>query len=347
LTLIRGDLLQNWQTTLPSDAPNHFLVNIQENQLQPLQEFFKQNDILQPSVYPMVRGRITSINGSIVMPDNYSNARAKRLLKREFNLSWANEIRSDNQIIDGEWWQSRDKGKAVLSLEKGVAKAIGVKLGDTLTFDIAGSTFSAEVSSIRKVDWDSFRVNFFAVTPPGVLEEYPTSYITSFYLPENQMDMMNQLIMAFPNFLVIDVATIITQVQKVIEQVTKAIEFVFLFTLLSGVIVLYAAVISTQDERIYEAAIFRTLGAKRRQLISAWAVEFAILGGLSGLFASMGASALGYAIGRFALNLPYTFNIWIWLIGLLVGVIGVVAAGMIGTRSALTSPPIMVLRGVS
>ena len=347
LTLIRGDLLQNWHTTLPSDAPNHFLVNIQENQLEPLQEFFKQNDVLQPSVYPMVRGRITSINGSIVVPDNYSNTRAQRLLKREFNLSWANEIRSDNQIIDGEWWQAIDKGKTVLSLEQGVAKAIGVKLGDTLTFDIAGSTFSAEVSSIRKVDWDSFRVNFFAVTPPGVLEEYPTSYITSFYLPQNRMDMMNQLVIAFPNFLVIDVATIITQVQKVIEQVTKAIEFVFLFTLLSGLIVLYAAVISTQDERIHEAAIFRTLGAKRSQLISTWIVEFAILGGLSGLFASMGASALGYAIGRFTLNLPYTFNIWIWLIGLFVGVIGVVAAGMLGTRSALTSPPITVLRRVS
>ena len=159
--------------------------------------------------------------------------------------------------------------------------------------------------------------------------------------------MMSQLVIAFPNFLVIDVATIIAQVQKVIEQVTKAIEFVFLFTLLSGLIVLYAAVISTQDERIHEAAIFRTLGAKRSQLISTWIVEFAILGGLSGLFASMGASALGYAIGRFTLNLPYTFNIWIWLIGLFVGVIGVVAAGMLGTRSALTSPPITVLRRVS
>jgi putative ABC transport system permease protein len=346
LALIRGDLLQNWHTSLPSDTPNRFLVNIQEDQLQSLQEFFRQHDVLQPSVHPMVRGRLTSINGSIVLSDNYSNTRAKRLVKREFNLSWASEIRSDNQIIDGKWWQSGDTGKAVLSMEEGVAKAIGVQLGDTLAFDIAGSTFSAVVSSIRKVDWDSFRVNFFAVTPPGVLEKYPTSYITSFYLPQNQMDMMNQLVIAFPNFLVIDVATIITQVQKVIEQVTKAIEFVFLFTLLAGVVVLYAAVISTQDERIYEAAIFRTLGAKRRQLISAWVVEFAILGGLSGLFASMGASALGYVIGKYTLNLPYTFNVWIWLIGIFAGVIGVVAAGMMGTRSALTSPPIMVLRRI-
>ena len=347
LTLIRSDLLQNWQTSLPSDTPNRFLVNIQEYQLQPLQAFFRQNDVLQPSVYPMVRGRLTSINGKLVLPDSYSNARAKRLVKREFNLSWASKIRSDNQIIEGKWWQSGDTGKAILSMEEGVAKAIGVQLGDRLDFDVAGSNFSAVVNSIRKVDWDSFRVNFFAVTPPGVLEKYPTSYITSFYLPQSKMDMMNQLVVAFPNFLVIDVATIITQVQKVIEQVTKAVEFVFLFTLLAGIIVLYAAVISTQDERIYEAAIFRTLGARSSQLISAWTVEFVILGGLSGLFASIGASALGYVIGKYTLNLPYTFNIWIWLIGLFAGILGVMVAGMMGTRSALTSPPIIVLRRIS
>ena len=346
LTLIRGDLLQNWHASLPHDTPNRFLVNIQEDQLQPLKAFFNQHNIVEPTVHPMVRGRLTSINGKMVSPEDYSNTRAKRLVKREFNLSWASEIRSDNQIMDGNWWQIGDMGKAVLSIEAGVAKTIGVHLGDTLAFDIAGSTFSVVVTSIRKVDWDSFRVNFFAVTPPGVLEQYPTSYITSFYLPQHQMDIMNQLVIIFPNFLVIDVAAIITQVQKVIEQVTKAVEFVFLFTLLAGIIVLYAAIISTQDERIYEAAIFRTLGAKRRQLISAWAVEFAILGGLSGLFAAMGASALGYVIGKYTLNLSYTFNLWIWLIGLFAGVIGVMAAGLMGTRSALISPPIMILRKI-
>jgi putative ABC transport system permease protein len=346
LTLIRGDLLQNWHTSLPPDTPNRFLVNIQEDQLQPLKVFFNQHNIVQPTIHPMVRARLTSINGRIVSPEDYSNTRAKRLVKREFNLSWASEIRSDNQIMDGRWWQDRDIGKAVLSMEAGVAKIIGVHLGDTLTYDIAGSTFSVEVTSLRKVDWDSFRVNFFAVTPPGVLEQYPTSYITSFYLPQHQMDMMDQLVIAFPNFLVIDVAAIITQVQKVIEQVTKAVEFVFLFTLLAGLVVLYAAIISTQDERIYEAAIFRTLGAKRRQLISAWAVEFAILGGLSGLFAAMGASVLGYVIGKYTLNLSYTFNLWIWLIGLFAGIIGVMVAGLMGTRSALSRPPILTLRRI-
>lgn len=347
LTLIRGDLLQNWRTSLPPDTPNRFLVNIQEDQLQPLKVFFSQNNIAQPTVYPMVRARLTSINGRIVSPEDYSDTRAKRLVKREFNLSWASKMRSDNQIIKGHWWQSGDMGKAVLSMEVGVAKTIGVHLGDTLTYDVAGSTFSVVVTSLRKVDWDSFRVNFFAVTPPGVLEQYPTSYITSFYLPQHQMYKMNQLAIAFPNFLVIDVAAIITQVQKVIEQVTKAVEFVFLFTLLAGLVVLYAAIISTQDERIYEAAIFRTLGAKRRQLISAWAVEFAIIGGLAGLFAAMGASVLGYVIGEYTLNLPYTFNLRIWLIGLFSGIIGVMVAGFMGTRSVLTSPPILTLRKIS
>lgn len=346
LTLIRGDLLQNWRTSLPPDTPNRFLVNIQKDQLQPLKVFFSQHNIAQPTVHPMVRARLTSINGRIVSPEDYSDIRAKRLVKREFNLSWASKMRSDNQIIKGRWWQSGDMGKAVLSMEVGVAERIGVHLGDTLTYNVAGSTFSAVVTSLRKVDWDSFRVNFFAVTPPGVLEQYPTSYITSFYLPQHQVDKMNQLVIAFPNFLVIDVAAIITQVQKVIEQVTKAVEFVFLFTLLAGLVVLYAAIISTQDERIYEAAIFRTLGAKRRQLISAWAVEFAILGGLAGLFAAMGASALGYVIGEYTLNLPYTFNLWIWLIGLFAGIIGVMATGLMGARSALTRPPIQTLRRI-
>ena len=196
LTLIRGDLLQNWHTSLPPDTPNRFLVNIQEDQLQPLKAFFNLHNIVQPTVHPMVRARLTSINGRMVSPDDYSNTRAKRLVKREFNLSWASEIRSDNQIIDGHWWQSGDKGKAVLSMEAGVAKTIGVHLGDTLTYDVAGSTFSAVVTSLRKVDWDSFRVNFFAVTPPGVLEQYPTSYITSFYLPQHRVDKMNQLVAA-------------------------------------------------------------------------------------------------------------------------------------------------------
>jgi putative ABC transport system permease protein len=346
LTLIRDDLLQNWRTSIPPDAPNHFLVNIQQDQLQPLAEFFERHKMAQPPVFPMVRGRLTAINDKSIASQDFVDIRAKRLVEREFNLSWADEMQSDNQIVKGRWWKEGDRGKPVLSMEEDIAKTVGIKIGDVLTYDVAGSTFSAEVISLRKVNWDSFRVNFFVVTPPGVLENYPASYITSFHLPPGQLDLSNQLIKAFPNLLVIDVASIISQVQKMIEQVTQAVEFVFLFTLLAGVAVLYAAIVSTQDERIHEAAIFRTLGAKRTQLARTWAAEFAILGGLAGLFAAAGATALGYVVGEYALNLPYTFNPWIWVTGFAGGVAGVTIAGLMGTRSALSTPPLLTLRNI-
>ncbi|MEK7792335.1 MAG: FtsX-like permease family protein, partial [Pseudomonadota bacterium] len=211
---------------------------------------------------------------------------------------------------------------------------------------IAGRAFSATVASLRKVDWDTFRVNFFVVAPPGLLDDFPVSYITSFYVPPTEQSMMHELVRAFPNILVVDVAIVINQVQQMIQQVTKAIEFVFIFTVLAGFSVLYAAIAATQDERIYEAAIFRTLGAKREQLTRAWAAEFAILGGLAGLFASVGASILGYVIGHFALHITYTFNPWIWLVGTLIGVIGVTSIGLMGTRMTLTSPPLLTLRKI-
>jgi putative ABC transport system permease protein len=347
LTLIRDDLLQNWKTSLPPDAPNRFLVNIQKDQLQPLEAFFKENRISQPPVFPMVRGRLTAINGKNIVSGDFTDTRAKRLIEREFNLSWASEMSPDNLIVKGQWWGSGDAGQPVLSVEEGIAKTIGIKVGDTLTYDVAGSPFTASVTSIRRVDWDSFRVNFFVVTPPGVLDDYPSSYITSFHLPPKKADLMNHLIKSFPNFLVIDVASIIDQVQKVMDQVSRAVEFVFLFTLLAGFAVLYAAIASTQDERIHEAAIFRTLGAKRSQLVRSWAAEFAIIGGLAGVFSAAGASALGYAIGEYALNLSYSFNPWIWVTGLVTGVVGVTVAGLMGTRSVLSQTPLTILRKIA
>ena len=347
LTLIRDDLLQNWKTSLPPDAPNRFLVNIQKDQLQPLEAFFKENAISQPPVFPMVRGRLTAINGKNIVSGDFTDTRAKRLIEREFNLSWASEMSPDNLIVKGQWWGRGDTGNPVLSVEEGIAKTVGIKVGDTLTYDVAGSPFTASVTSIRRVDWDSFRVNFFVVTPPGVLDDYPSSYITSFHLPPKKADLMNHLIKSFPNFLVIDVASIIDQVQRVMDQVSRAVEFVFLFTLLAGFAVLYAAIASTQDERIHEAAIFRTLGAKRSQLVRSWAAEFAIIGGLAGVFAAAGASALGYAIGEYALNLSYSFNPWIWVTGLVTGVVGVTIAGLMGTRSVLSQTPLTILRKIA
>jgi len=347
LTLIQDDLIKDWHASLPPDAPNHFLVNIQADQLQPLEEFFQQYAMDRPPLFPMIRGRLIKINGKNVSPQDYADdAHAERHIRREFNLSWTDELARDNTIVQGKWWK-KDTHDAEMSFEADIAKTLRIKLGDELTYDIAGQHFSAKITSLRKVDWDSFRVNFFVVVPPGLLEDYPASYITSFYVPPSEIAMIHELVRTFPNILVVDVAMVISQVQQMIQQVSEAIKFVFIFTVLAGFAVLYAAIAATQDERIFEAAIFRTLGAKREQLSRAWATEFAILGGLSGLFASAGASGLGYVIGKYALHLDYTFNPWIWLIGMAIGLVGVLVAGLLGTRSALSTPPLLTLRKIA
>lgn len=344
LVLVKDDLLSDWTASLPPDAPNNFLLNIQPDQRLALEEFFKQREINQPQIFPMIRGRLTEINGTKVVVEDFINTRAERLIRREFNLSWTNELQQDNQIVEGTWWGNQPPKEAELSVEAGIATALGIQLGDMLTYDVAGSLFRAKVTSFRHVDWDSFRVNFFVLTPPGFLDRFPASYITGFYVPPSKEMVMHELVREFPNFLVIDVATAINQVQRMIAQVSRAIEFVFLFTLLTGFIVLYSAIVSTQDERIYEAAIFRTLGARRKQLTAAWAAEFAILGGLAGLFAAFGASILGYLVGQHILHLSYSFNPWIWLVGVLAGVVSVTIAGLMGTRPVLSKPPLTTLR---
>ena len=345
MTLIQDDLIEDWHTSLPPDAPNYFLVNIQADQLDSLKDFFQQQGAEYPEVFPMVRGRLIKINGKVIAPEDFADdLHAERHIRREFNLSWASQLNPDNQVTQGVWWGDVAQPKPELSIEQGIAKIIGIKLGDELTYDIAGSHFSAPVTSIRKVNWDSFRVNFFVVTPPGLLEQYPFSYITSFYVPTTESNRMHELVRAFPNILVVDMATVINQVQGMIEKVSQAVRFVFIFTVLAGFSVLYAAITATQDERIYEAAIFRTLGAHRQQLQRAWAVEFALLGGLAGLLAAAGASILGYVIAEHILHFEYRFNPWIGLIATPLGALIVLVAGLLGTRAALSTPPISTLR---
>nr|MBA2484474.1 FtsX-like permease family protein [Nitrosomonas sp.] len=346
LTLIRDDLLYEWQASLPPDAPNRFLVNIQDDQLQLLEDFFQRHQIEQPPLYPMVRARLIEINGRKILPEDFADPHAERHVRREFNLSWSSEMQQDNQIIEGNWWGEEDAGEPIISMEEGIARTLGIGLGDQLTYAAADNEITVTVTSLRKVEWDTFRVNFFVISPPGLLEKFPKTYVNSFHVTPSQENIMHELVRTFPNFIVIDVTAVIKQVQHMIEQVSNAIEFVFLFTLLAGFAVLYAAIAATQDERIYEAAIFRTLGAKQKQLTYAWAAEFALLGGLVGLFAAAGASVLGAVIGSYALHLTYTFNPWIWTTGILTGVIGVTIAGLIGTRSSLSKPPLLTLRKI-
>jgi putative ABC transport system permease protein len=344
LTMVRADLLDNWRNSLPVDAPNRFLVSIQPDQVPEITKFFAANDEPPPRLFPMVRGRLVEINGKPVSSRDYVEDRARRLVDREFNLSWAQSMQPDNSIVAGRWFDRGDTGKAVLSVEEGIAKAIGVKLGDSVTYDIAGSRLTAQIVSLRKVEWDTFRVNFFVVAPPGVLEKFPASYVTSLHLPATRSVMMDDLVKRFPNLLVIDVAAILSQVQRMMDQVVKAIEFVFLFSIVAGLLVLFAALGSTHDEREFDAAVMRTLGASSRQLRAVQAAEFALIGALAGLLAAVGATAIGYVLADKVLNLPYTINPWICLAGLLVGSAGVTVAGLLGTAKVLRTPPMQVFR---
>lgn len=349
LTLIRGDLLNAWKGSLPPDAPNRFVVNIQPDQLQALGKFFAAQGISPPQFYPMVRGRLTAINGTKASPEDYADDRARRLVEREFNLSWGQELADDNRLIAGRWWDEIEggQGEAWLSVEEGIAEVLNIKLGDTLTYDVAGQTLEAKVASLRKVDWDSFRVNFFVLAAPGVLDDFPASHVTSFHLPPERAGVLNDLVRSFPNMLVIDVAAIVTQVQKIMDQVVSAVEFVFLFTLASGLVVLFAALASTQDERVFEAAIMRALGASRRQLAKAQAAEFAAIGALAGLLAAAGASVLAFVVADRVLHLPYVGSPAVWAIGMVCGAAGVLLLGMLGTRGALNAPPLATLRRIA
>lgn len=347
LTIIRTELLQLWQASLPRDAPNRFIVNIQPGQMAALHDFFVENRMATPELHPMVRARLVRINERAVGPADYTDDRARRLVDREFNLSWATRMQKDNRLVAGAWWEESTPRHDQFSMEDGIARALGVVIGDQLTFDIAGRNVTASITSLRKVDWDTFNVNFFVVAPPGLLEAYPVSYVSSFYLPPGNAALLDGLVQRFPNFLLIDIAQVLTQVQHMIEQVARAVQFVFLFTLAAGLVVLYAAIAGTQDERLYQATIMRTLGAGRAQLLRANLAEFAVIGALAGVIAAAGANALGAVLAHRVINVGYDFSLQAWGVGIVCSIAGIVLAGYLGTRKAVAVAPLRVLRDLS
>ena len=351
LTLIRTDLLRTWERSLPPGAPNRFIVNVQPDQVDPIKRFFAANGVPSLQLYPMVRGRLVRINERSVSEDAYQDDRARRLVNREFNLSWASRMQPGNRIVAGRWWnEDKDGARArsdQLSVERGLAETLGVRIGDRLTFDVAGSAVTGEVTSLRSVDWDSFNVNFFVVAPPGLFEGYPVTYVTSFHLDQGKTAVLNALVKSFPNVVLIDVAQALAQVQRMMDQAARAVQFVFLFTLTAGLAVLYAAIASTQDERIYEATIMRTLGASRAQINRAHLAEFTVIGAAAGFVAAAGATGLGYFVAQRFLHLDYTPDPWVWVIGIVGGAAGVALAGYLGTRRVLSVAPLKILRQVA
>jgi len=346
LALVRGDLLQNWQSSLPADAPNRFVINIQPDQIDGIKAFFAQASIDNAEVFPMVRGRLVAVNQKPLNIKQYVDERAQRLAEREFNLSWAADMQADNQLESGRWWQANEHGKPMLSLEQGLADTLKLKLGDTLSYDIAGSRIDLTVTSLRKVEWDTMRANFFAVTPPGVLDNFAASYITSFHLPVGQEDTLNQLVRRFPNLTVIDVAALMEQVRGIMGKMTYAIEYVFGFSLLAGLAVLYAALVATREERVREATLLRVLGASRLQVTLAILTEFCAIGAIAALVASLAANAMAYYVSAHLLNIPYQFNLHASLVALLLSIVLVPFAAWLGIRGFLNQPPRALLQSI-
>jgi putative ABC transport system permease protein len=347
LSIIRGDLLDEWQASIPEKAPNRFVINLQPEQVEPFSEFFAAKGAPAPVVHPMIRGRLISINDKPVADMQYETERAQHLAQREFNLSWAAELASHNNVTAGKWWDVENQELQQYSVEQGIAETLGIQLGDQLVFDIGGELFSAEVSNFREVKWDSFQANFFVIASPGLLGSVNTGWMSSFYLAPDDYALLNDVVATFPNITVIDVAAIMEHVRGIISRVTLAVEYVFLFTLAAGLMVLYAGIQSTRDERLRESAIIRTMGGRRSQLNQALLAEFLTLGALSGIVAALIASVVSWQLATNVFDMAYQFNPWVWIWGIIGGAVGVGLAGMLGVRSVMHQAPLTTLRKIN
>jgi putative ABC transport system permease protein len=341
--LLRTDLLNRWQAQLPANAPNHFVINIQANEVEPIAAFFRGHNITSEGLYPMVRARISAINDIPVLEAVPEGAQLDEALKRELNISWASVIQENNKLLDGQWFTDSDHGKNLVSIEQGLAKRLGISLGDTLTFQSADKLFKARIKSFRKVQWDSFQPNFYIVFPPQTISHYPHSYISSFYLPSEQKDVINNLIRQFPGLTVIEVDAIMQQVNVILDQVTLAVEYVMLFVLIAGLVVLVASLQSSMDERIHTAIIMRTLGAKRSFLRQGQLAEFTLLGLFSGILAISGTEIIAYGLYSHVFKLDFELHTEFWILGPVAGILLILLTGWMYTRRVIMQPPARVL----
>ncbi len=344
LSIVRTDLLEGWANTLDEESPNHFIINVQREEREAIAAIFSTANIAVPRFDPMVRARMTLINDESVKDRTYPTPDGDWLANREANLSWATDLSPSNEIVDGEWWPADYAGPALVSIEEEAATDSGLVVGDRLQFLIAGQTLDAEIASIRKINWDSFSPNFFIVLSPGALEEYPATFVSSLRLEQSQRQVLVNLVRAHPSVSVINLDAILEQVRGIINKASMAVQAVFMFTLAAGVAVLFAAVQSTIDERRFESAMLRALGARKRTVFAGVMTEFAALGLAAGLLASAGASILAALVAVKLFELPYVFNPLLWIVGLTSGVLIVCASGFFAARGAVNAPPADVLR---
>lgn len=340
LVLLRTDLISSWQQATPPDAPNRFVINVMPDQADAFEQALKTAGVQQYDWYPMIRGRLVAINGRNVSPNDYTESRAQRLVDREFNLSHAKDNPAHNIISGGTW--TPEEPNAV-SVEDGIAETLGLKLGDTLRFDIGGMVTESRITSLRKVDWGSLRANFFVMYPVSSMGDIPVTYLAAYRAPDTP-GFDNGLVRQFPNITNVDMSATLTQVRRVLRQVIRAVEFLFAFTLAAGMVVLFAAVTATREERAREYAIMRAVGARARLLRHVQWAELAGVGLLAGLLASVVALGVGWALARYVFDFAWNAPLWVPLVGAGSGALLAMAAGWWGLRDVLRRPVVETLR---
>jgi len=346
LSVVGGDLLENWQRELPDDAPNMFLINIQPEQRDGIEQRLDEASTLPVDLYPMSRGRLISINDELVDPTSYEDSRDENLARREWNISSLAEAREDNPIVAGEWWTEEQLDQDLFSIEDGIAKRLGIDIGDSLTYRVAGEDYSGTVSSFREVTWDSFKPNFFLVATPSWQAKLPATYMTSLRLPsEGQGPFIASLVREFPGITALDVRAMIEQISGLLDSGSAAVRYTLAFTLLAGVVVLIAAVQASTSERRREAALQRAMGATRAEVRAALLAEFAALGALAGFLAAAVAVVAGQLVSHYVFDVSLPIKWGLLLFAPLLAAVGVAIAGWLAARSVLQTPPVRVLSG--
>jgi putative ABC transport system permease protein len=340
LVLLRTDLISSWRQATPADAPNRFVINVMPEQGDAFAKALRAGGVSQFDWYPMIRGRLISINGKTVTPDDYTDDRAKRLVDREFNLSHSAQQPKQNDLVAGRWTPEEP---GAISVEEGIAKTLNVTLGDTLVFDVGGMQTESRITSLRKVDWGSMRANFFVMYPVSSLPNVPSTYMSAFKAPDTP-GFDNALVRSFPNITNVDMTATIGQIQRVLDQVIRAVEFLFAFTLAAGLVVLFAAVTATREERAREFAIMRAVGAKSSLLRQVQRAELMGVGLLAGFLASIVATAVGWALAKYVFEFTWTVSLWVPVFGALSGAVLALAAGWWGLRDVLRRPVVETLR---
>jgi putative ABC transport system permease protein len=342
LSVTREDLISGWRRAAPPDAPNRFAINIEPDQKDGFAKLVQQAGVVNFDLAPMVRGRLVAINGTAVTAESYKDMQTKRLVEREFNLSYGDQQPTYNRIVAGKWFAPGATDE--LSIEEGIAESLKVKLGDRLRFDVGGQEVEARITSVRKLEWDSMHVNFFVIFPPAALASTSQTFISAFHADAQGDQLTTRVVQQYPNITVINMQTVLKQIQDILDQVITAVEFLFSFTLVTGLLVLYAALLSSRDQRLREAALLRALGASRRQLTRAQLGEFAAVGALAGLLASLAAVVIGELLASEVFNFGYRLRALPFELGIGGGLAIALIGAWFALRPVLSQPPLVTLR---